>query len=98
VLPGDGEYLVLVGVDEKGEPNALAINEHPQLGYIARIFTNEEEFGKYLELRDAPLGHYRKMTVEELAPVLKANKVNQVVLDRGSDGWWERFYLAPHMA
>src|SRR5215204_6245018 len=60
---------------------------------IARLFSNEEEFNKYLELRDAELGYYRKMSVKELAPILEANEVNQVVLNRGSDGWWGRFYL-----
>src|SRR5919112_442052 len=96
VLPMDGEYLVLVGVNEEEEPDALLVNVHPQFGRIARLFSNEEEFNKYLELRDAELGYYRKMSVKELAPILEANEVNQVVLNRGSDGWWGRFYLSPH--
>ena len=48
-----------------GEADALLINVHPQFGRIARLFSNEEEFDKYLEFRGAPLGHYRKMTVED---------------------------------
>jgi hypothetical protein len=98
VLPMDGEYLVHVGVNEEGEADALLLNDHPQLGRTARIFSNEEEFEKYLKLREAELGYYRKMAVEELAPELKTNEVNQVVLDRGSDGWWARYYLSPHKA
>ena len=65
VLPMDGEYLVLVGVNEAGEADALLVNVHPQFGRIARLFSNKEEFDKYLEFRSAPLGHYRKMTVED---------------------------------
>ena len=48
VLPMGGEYLVLVGVNEEGEPDALLVNVHPQFGKIARLFSNEEEFNKYL--------------------------------------------------
>jgi len=96
VLPMNGEYLVLVGVNEEGEADALAVNEHPQFGKIARLFSNEEEFYKYLDLRGAELGHFEVMSVEKLAPILEANEVNQVVLDRGSDEWWRRFYLSPH--
>lgn len=98
VLPMDGEYLVLVGVNEEGQADSLLINDDPQFGKIARIFSDEEEFDKYLGVRDVPFGYYRRMTVEELAPVLEAHEVNQVVLNRGSDKWWLRFYLSPHKA
>ena len=92
VLPMDGEYLVLVGVNEEGEADTLLVYDHPQFGRTVRLFSNEEELERYLEtVRDAEFGYYSKMTVEELAPELKANEVNQVVIDRGSDGWWARY-------
>jgi hypothetical protein len=99
VLPMDGEYIVPVGVNEEGEADALAVNEHPQLGRTARLFSNVEEFDKYLEeVHGVELGHYRRMSVGELAPFLEAQEVPQVVIDRGSDGWWGRYYLSPHRA
>ncbi len=99
LLPMDAEYLVLVAVNEEGEADALAVNEHPQLGRIARLFSSVEEFDKYLkDVRGVEIGHYRKMTVKELAPILEAQEVPQVVLDRGSEGWPTRFYLSPHKA
>lgn len=98
VLPMDGEYLVFVGVNEEEEADALRIEVHPQFGRTARIFSNEEEFERYLEFREVELGHFRKMTTKELAPILEAQEVPQLVLDRGSDGWWSRYYLSPHKA
>jgi hypothetical protein len=49
VLPMDGEYLVRVAVNEEGAAEDLLVEDHPQLGRTARLFSSVEEFDKYLE-------------------------------------------------
>ena len=95
----DGEYLVLVAVNEEGAAEDLLVEDHPQFGRTARLFSSVEEFDKYLKnVRGVEVGHYRTMPVRELAPTLEAQEIPQVVIDRGSEGWPTRYYLSPHKA
>jgi hypothetical protein len=48
VLPMDGEYLVLVAVNEEEAAEDILVEDHPQLGRTDRLFSSVEEFDKYL--------------------------------------------------
>ncbi len=74
------------------------LGQDPTSAYM-QVLEQEFDRSQPRSSEDLNLGtHYVRKTVQELLPELESNDVENIVVDPGAPGQWERVYPSPHNA